>query len=62
MTIKKFSAADIRVFLAEHLPYYEAEDKDDFIYIVKAEDIERVSLELYRYLTSRSSRQDKPAA
>ena len=48
----KFSAADIRVFLAEHLPYYEAEDKDDFIYLVKAEDIERVALELYRHLTN----------
>ena len=46
------SAADIRVFLAENLPYYEAEDGDDFLYIVTAEDIERVSLKLYRHLTS----------
>ncbi len=46
----EFSAADIRVFLAKNLPYYESEDKDDFIYIVKAEDIERAAIELYRYL------------
>ena len=52
----QFSAADIRVFLAEHLPYYEAEDKDDFLYIAKASDIERTALELYRHLTRRSSR------
>ena len=51
----QFSAADIRVFLAEHLPYYETEDKDDFLYIAKASDIERVALELYRHLTSSSS-------
>ena len=46
-----FSVADFRVFLAENLPYYEAEDKDDFLYIVRASDIERVSLALFRQLT-----------
>lgn len=61
MDIKEFSAVDIRVFLAEHLPYYEAEDKDDFLYIAKASDIERVALELYRHLTSQSSRPDNLA-
>lgn len=44
------SAADIRVFLAENLPYYEREDRDDFIYLVRAEDIERVSLKLHRMI------------
>lgn len=46
----KISAADIRVFLATNLPYYEAEDKDDFLYIVRAEDIERVSRDLYQLI------------
>ena len=50
--MKNFSAADIRVFLAEHLPYYESEDKDDFLYIVKAADLEKVSLGLYDHLTA----------
>ena len=49
--MKDFTAADIRVFLATNLPYYESEDKDDFIYLAKADDLERVSLALYRHLT-----------
>lgn len=48
----KFSAADIRVFLATNLPCYESEDKEDFVYLAKAEDIECVAIELYRYLTT----------
>ncbi len=43
-----FSAADIRVFLANNLPCYENED--DFIFLARAEDIERVAIELYRHL------------
>ena len=50
--MEKFSAADIRVFLATNLPCYDSEDKEDFVYLVKAEDIERVAIELYRYLTT----------
>lgn len=42
-----FSAADIRVFLAENLPFFEREDKDDFHYLAKAKDIEQVSLKLF---------------
>jgi len=44
------SAADIRAFLAANLPYYEWEDKDDFLYIATARDIGRVSLLLARHL------------
>ena len=51
--MSKFSAADIRVFLANALPCYDSEDRDDFIYIVKAEDIERVAITLYHYLTDK---------
>ncbi len=48
--MRDFSAAEIRVFLAGNLPCYDAEGSDDFIYLVRAEDIERVAIELYRYL------------
>ena len=46
------SAADIRVYLAEHLPYYEREDKDDCLYIATAADIQRVALGLFRLIVS----------
>lgn len=45
-----FSAAEIRVFLAGNLPCYEC--GDDFIYLAKAEDIERAAIELYNYLVA----------
>jgi len=50
LTRPDFTAADIRVFLARELPYYESEDKDDFIYLVRAEDLERVSTSLFHHL------------
>lgn len=46
------SAADIRIFLANKLPCYTNDsDEDNFVFIVRAEDIERVALELWRSLT-----------
>ena len=48
--VQEFSAADIRVFLAKNLPYYDREDGEDFIYLVRAEDVERVAIQLYDYL------------
>lgn len=44
------SAADIRVLIAEKLPYYESHDKDDFVYIAKNNDIERLARELHQLI------------
>lgn len=45
--MKDFTIPEIRVFLAENLPYFESEDKDEFLYIAKYEDIEKLSKDLY---------------
>ena len=50
--VKGFSAADTRVFLAKNLPCYDREGSDDFIYLVGAEDVERVAIKLYDYLVA----------
>jgi len=42
----KLSALGIQSFIAERLPYYESDDKDDFIYLVKQEDLQRLAVEL----------------
>lgn len=42
----RLSALDIQAFIAERLPYYESGDKDDFIYIVRAENLQYLSTEL----------------
>jgi hypothetical protein len=46
--MKNFTIPEIRVFLAENLPYWESDDKDEFMYIAKASDIEKLSEVLYR--------------
>lgn len=45
--MKEFTIPEIRVFLAANLPYFESEDKDEFLYIAKASDIEKLSKALY---------------
>jgi hypothetical protein len=50
--ITSFCADDIRVFLARNLPRYYLDseidmEEEDFLYIVKPEDIERVSQKLF---------------
>ena len=47
------SAADISLFLETELPYYEREDKDDYLYIVRAQDISLVALKLYKLIQER---------
>ena len=46
--MKDFTIPEIRVFLAENLPYWESDDKDEFMYIAKAHDIEKLSKALYK--------------
>ena len=46
------SAADVRAFLATHLPIYiKDENEEDFIFIVTPADIEQVSRDLWEHLT-----------
>lgn len=47
----RFSPENIEEYLRDHLPYYECDDKDDYFYIVKSDELRRIALGLHKYLT-----------
>jgi len=48
------SAAEIRVFLAFHLPMYSKADDDDdeFVFIATAADVEQLAMDLWEYIAT----------
>lgn len=45
---------DILAILKETLPYYESDDKDDFIYLAKADDLAVAALRISSHLRAAS--------
>lgn len=46
-------ADDIEMTIKSFLPYYEAEDKDDYFYIAKQNDIDGIVKSLANYIIRR---------
>lgn len=50
---KVLSIADLRVWLAENMPYFESDDKDEYFYLLRPSDVEKLATNLYCYLRGR---------